>query len=159
MQTFCAIQHYDFNKITSYSYEQLFQTMRKLKLSYAEAEQMYRKRVFNVFARNCDDHTKNFAFLMEPDGKWKLSPAYDICHAYRPDSEWVSQHNLSINGKRKDFVKDDLLTIAKQNNIRNPRGIINEVLETVAKWMNYAAKYKVDNTLAKAIDTILILNI
>lgn len=71
----------------------------------------------------------------------------------------MSQHNLSINGKRKDFVKDDLLTIAKQNNIRNPRGIINEVLETVAKWMNYAAKYKVDNTLAKAIDTILILNI
>jgi serine/threonine-protein kinase HipA len=65
MQTFCAIQHYDFNKITSYSYEQLFQTMRQLKLSYAEAEQMYRRRVFNVFARNCDDHTKNFAFLME----------------------------------------------------------------------------------------------
>lgn len=159
MQTFCAIQHYDFNKITSYSYEQLFQTMRQLKLSYAEAEQMYRRMVFNVFARNCDDHTKNFACLMEPNGKWKLSPAYDICHAYRPDSEWVSQHNLSINGKRKDFVKEDLLTIAKQNNIRYPEGIINEVLETVAKWMDYAVQYKVDNTLARAIDTTLIRKI
>ena len=81
MQTFCALQHYDFNKTNSYSYEQLFQTMRRLKLSYPEAEQQYRRMIFNVFARNCDDHTKNFAFLMERDGKWKISPAYDICHA------------------------------------------------------------------------------
>jgi serine/threonine-protein kinase HipA len=159
MQTFCAIQHYDFNKISSYSYEQLFQTMRQLRLSYAEAEQMYRRLAFNVFARNCDDHTKNFAFLMEPDGKWKLSPAYDICHAYRPDSDWVSQHNLSINGKRKDFVKEDLLTIAKTNSIRNPEGILNEVLETVAKWMEYAESYKVNGELARAIDLTLIKKI
>lgn len=156
MQTFCAIQHFDFSRVTSYSYEQLFQTMRQLKLSYAEAEQMYRRMVFNVLARNCDDHTKNFAFLMEPDGKWKLSPAYDICHAFRPDSDWVSQHNLSINGKRKDFVRNDLISIAKQNNIRNPDGIINEVLEGVKKWMDYAAQYKVNSNLATAIDSTLI---
>lgn len=159
MQTLCAIQHYDFSKINSYSYEQLFQTMRLLKLSYGEAEQLYRRMVFNVFARNCDDHTKNFAFLMEPDGKWKLSPAYDICHAFRPNSEWVSQHNLSINGKRKDFVKEDLLTVAKQNNICNPKAIINEVLETVAKWADYATQYKVSNQLAKAIDATIIRKI
>jgi serine/threonine-protein kinase HipA len=156
VQTFCAIQHYDFNKITSYSYEQLFQTMRQLKLSYPEAEQMYRRMVFNVLARNCDDHTKNFAFIMEPSGKWKLAPAYDICYAYRPDSEWVSQHNLSINGKRKDFVKEDLLTLAKQNSIRNPEGILVEVTDTMGKWMNYAETYKVENKLAKIIDTALI---
>ncbi|GAA0886522.1 type II toxin-antitoxin system HipA family toxin [Sphingobacterium siyangense subsp. cladoniae] len=159
VQTFCAIQHYDFNQISSYSYEQLFQTMRLLKLSYAEAEQMYRRMVFNVFARNCDDHTKNFAFLMEPDGKWKLAPAYDVCHAYRPDSDWVSQHNLSINGKRKDFVKNDLLTIAKQNSIRNPEGIIEEVLDIVNTWPEYAKKYSVDAKLAKAIDSTLIRTI
>lgn len=159
MQTFCAMQHFDFNQITSYSYEQLFQTMRLLKLSYAEAEQMYRRMIFNVFARNCDDHTKNFAFLMEPDGQWSLSPAYDICHAYRPDSEWVSQHNLSINGKRKDFVKEDLLAIAKQNSVRNPEGIIAEVLEAVSKWMVFAASCKVEEKLAKAIDSTLIRSI
>ena len=159
MQTFCALQHYDFSKISSYSYEQLFQTMRHLKLSYTEAEQMYRRMVFNVFARNCDDHTKNFAFLMKPDGKWRLSPAYDVCHAYRPESDWVSQHNLSINGKKKNFTKEDLLTIARQNNIRNPEGIINGVLATVAKWMDYAAEYKVNDTLAKAIDVTLIKTI
>lgn len=156
MQTLCAMQHYDFGQIFSYSYEQLFQTMRLLQLSYAEAEQMYRRMVFNVLARNCDDHTKNFAFLMGPQGRWELSPAYDVCHAYRPDSDWVSQHNLSINGKRKGFVKEDLLAIAKQNSIRNPQGIIQEVLDVVARWQEYAGTYKVDEKLALAIGSTLI---
>lgn len=159
VQTFCALQHYDFNLISSYSYEQLFQTMRLLKLSYPEAAQMYRRMVFNIMARNCDDHTKNFAFMMENDGKWKLAPAYDICHAYRPGSEWVSQHNLSINGKRKDFNKEDLLTIAKQNSIKNPEIIISEVLTGINNWMDYAENIGVDKNLANAIDATLIKNI
>lgn len=156
MQTFCALQHYDFNNVSSYSYEQLFQTMRQLRLSYAEAEQLYRRMVFNVLARNCDDHTKNFAFLMDQEGKWRLSPAYDICHAYRPDSVWVSQHCLSINGKRKDFVMDDFLAIAKQNSIRNPQGIIQGVQEIVSNWIEYAGKYTVNAKLAEAIAANLV---
>ncbi|WP_430615640.1 type II toxin-antitoxin system HipA family toxin [Flavobacterium sp. JP2137] len=158
VQTFCALQHYDFNQIASYSYEQLFQTMRLLRLSYAEAEQLYRRMLFNVLARNCDDHTKNFAFIMHPNGKWKLAPAYDICHAYRPVSEWVSQHNLSINGKRKDFSKHDLFAIAKQNSIRNPQAILDEVLETINHWPTYAKMYAVEEKLAKAIDFTLLRN-
>jgi serine/threonine-protein kinase HipA len=156
MQTFCALQHFDFNNVSSYSYEQLFQTMRQLRLSYAEAEQLYRRMVFNVLARNCDDHTKNFAFLMDREGKWSLSPAYDICHAYRPDSVWVSQHCLSINGKRKDFVIDDFLTIAKQNSIRNPLGIIQEVQERVSNWTDYAEKLSVNSRLMEAIAATLV---
>lgn len=156
MQTFCALQHFDFNNVSSYSYEQLFQTMRQLRLTYAEAEQLFRRMVFNVLARNCDDHTKNFAFLMDQEGKWSLSPAYDICHAYRPDSVWVSQHCLSINGKRKDFVMDDFSAIAKQNSIRNPQGIIQEVQDVVADWMDYAGKYKVSSKLAEAIAATLV---
>ena len=105
VQSFCAMQHYDFNEVTSYSYEQLFETMRMLRLPYPQAEQLYRRMVFNVMSRNCDDHTKNFAFVMDKQGKWKLSPAFDICHAYRPGSDWVSQHALSINGKRKYITK------------------------------------------------------
>jgi serine/threonine-protein kinase HipA len=81
-------------------YEQLFQTMRELKLPYPDAEQMFRRMVFNVLARNCDDHTKNFAFRLKKDGKWELAPAYDVCHAYQPKHKWVSQHALTINGKR-----------------------------------------------------------
>ncbi len=140
--------------------------MRLLKLSYTEAEQMYRRMVFNVFSRNCDDHTKNFAFLMDKQGKWYLAPAYDICHAYRPNShayrpnsKWVSQHNLSINGKRKNFTKEDLTIIATQNSIRNPQGIIDEILEIINQWKNYAVTYKVEAKLAKAIDNTLIKKI
>ena len=90
IQTFCALKHFDYNLVNSFSYEQLFQCMRELKLTYADAEQMFRRMVFNVIARNCDDHTKNFSFILKQGGKWELSPAYDLCHAYRPGSEWVS---------------------------------------------------------------------
>jgi len=150
-QTLCALQHYDFANITSYSYEQVFQTMRLLRLTYAEAEQMYKRMVFNVVARNCDDHTKNFAFLMDTQGKWKLAPAYDICFAYRPDSVWVSQHNLSINGKRKYFERKDLISIAEQNSIRNPEKIIDQALDLVKNWNEYAEMYQVDPVLAQQI--------
>src|SRR5690606_13105983 len=121
-----------------YSYEQVFQTMRLLRLSYAEEEQMFERMVFVVVARNCDDHTKNFAFLMDTQGKWKLASAYDICCAYRPDSVWVSQHNLSINGKRKSFERKDLITIAEQNSIRHPEKIVNQAPGLVKNWNQYA---------------------
>ena len=147
IQTLCAMQHYDFSQITSYSYEQLFQTMRLLRLPYPQAEQLYRRMVFNVIARNCDDHTKNFAFRLKKEGSWELAPAYDICFAYRPDSDWVSQHNLSINGKRKDITKDDLLNIAKNMNIKKANAIIEEISATVANWYQYAEKAKVTEDL------------
>lgn len=156
VQTLCAVQHYDFANTSSYSYEQVFQCMRQLKLTYAEAEQMYKRMVFNVIARNCDDHTKNFAFLLDQSGKWKLAPAYDICFAYRPDSQWVSQHNLSINGKRKDFTRKDLLSIAVQNSVRNPEKWIDKCLALVKDWRNYANQFMVDEEKTNAIDSFLI---
>ena len=127
-----------FNEVRSYSYEQLFQTMRILRLPYPDAEQMYRRMVFNVIARNCDDHTKNFAFRLKEGGKWELAPAYDICHAYRPDSIWVSQHALSINGKRTNLNKEDLMAFAKAMNIKKPGSIISEIHTTVQNWTSYA---------------------
>ena len=154
-QTLCALQHYDFANITSYSYEQIFQTMRQLRLSYAEAEQMFKRMVFNVLARNCDDHTKNFSFLMTKEGKWKLAPAYDVCFAYRPDSVWVSQHNLSINGKRKNIMREDLLVVAKQNSIRNPNAVIDACLKVVGQWRTYATNYQVEEQKMTAIEQVL----
>ncbi|WP_158961182.1 type II toxin-antitoxin system HipA family toxin [Myroides fluvii] len=155
-QTLCALQHYDFANITSYSYEQVFQTMRQLRLSYVEAEQMFKRMVFNVLARNCDDHTKNFSFLMTKEGKWKLAPAYDICFAYRPDSTWVSQHNLSINGKRKNITREDFLRVAEQNSIRNPNEVINSCLAVTSQWRTYASAYQVEQEKMTAIEQILI---
>lgn len=147
VQTLCAMQHYDFNQITSFSYEQLFQTMRLLRLPYPEAEQMFRRMVFNVIARNCDDHTKNFAFRLRKEQEWELTPAYDICFAYRPGSNWVSQHNLSINGKRMNITRDDLLEVAKSMNIKKANIIINEINDTVRNWITFAEQVKVDEKL------------
>ena len=151
IQTLCAMQHYDFNQITSFSYEQLFQTMRLLKLPYPQAEQLYRRMVFNVIARNCDDHTKNFAFRLKKEGNWELSPAYDICFAYRPDSDWVSQHNLSINGKRTYITKEDLLSVAKSMNIKKANTIIQQIDDTVKKWYEFAEEAKVEKDLKERI--------
>ena len=144
IQTLCAMQHYDFNQIMSFSYEQVFQTMRLLRVPYPQAEQMFKRMVFNVIARNCDDHTKNFAFRLKQGGVWELAPAYDICFAYRPESEWVSQHNLSINGKRKNITKEDLLAVAKSMNIKKANRIIEQISETVVDWYTYAEQAKVE---------------
>ncbi len=140
VQSFCAMAHYDFNNITGYSYEQLFETMRRLLLPYTDAEQLYRRMVFNVAARNCDDHTKNFAFTMNKTGQWALSPAFDVCHAYRPGSAWVSQHSLSINGKHRDITRKDLLTVAETMNIKKPELIINQVTSAVSDWHVFASQ-------------------
>ena len=145
IQTLCAMQHYNFNQITSFSYEQLFQTMRLLKLPYPQAEQLFRRMAFNVIARNCDDHTKNFAFILKQNENWELTPAYDVCFAYRPESTWVSQHNLSINGKRKDITKDDLLILAKSMNIKKANQIIQQTNDVVRKWATFAEEAKVKN--------------
>jgi len=156
IQTFCAMQHYDFNEVRSYSYEQLFQTMRLLRLPYPDAEQMYRRMVFNVIARNCDDHTKNFAFRLKEGRNWELAPAYDICHAYRPDSIWVSQHALSINGKRTGIGKDDLINFAKAMNIKKSKNIISKINTQVQHWNNYADEVKVNTELRDSIKGTLL---
>lgn len=156
IQSLCGIAHYDFQEVTSYSYEQVFQVLRTLRMLYPEAEQLYRRMVFNVMARNCDDHTKNFGFVMSQDGKWKLSPAYDVCHAYRPGSTWVSQHALSINGKRDGITRDDLLSVAKQMNIKKAEAIIDQAKDVVGKWTYYAEEVGVEPKLAEAIDKTLL---
>lgn len=157
MQSFCAMRHFDFNMVGYYSYEQLFETMRALGLAYPEAEQLFRRMVFNVLARNCDDHTKNFAFLMDRTGKWKLSPAYDVCHAYRPDSNWVNKQSLSVNGKRENMSTDDFLAVAAQMNIKKAKHIIDEITATIKNWQNYAEQVEVSDKLRNAIQETLLV--
>lgn len=147
IQTFCALKHFDYNRVSSFSYEQLFQTMRELRLTYQDAEQMFRRMVFNVIAKNCDDHTKNFSFLLKKDKKWELAPAYDVCHAYRPGSEWVSQHALSINGKRQNITKNDLMAIGQSIKCKKASKIIDEINSTVKQWRNFADEVKVSPAL------------
>ncbi len=143
VQTLCALQHFDYNDMFSFSYEQVFQTMRALRLMYPDAEQMFRRMVFNVLATNYDDHTKNFAFMLKLGGKWELAPAYDICFAFDPTNAWVGQQTLSVNGKRLNITKADLMTIAKSNNIKKGESIINEINAVVKSWSDFATEAKV----------------
>jgi serine/threonine-protein kinase HipA len=135
-QTLCAMAHFDRDE--RYSYEQVFQVMRKLHLSYLEMEQMYKRMVFNVVARNHDDHTKNHSFIMDKIGQWSLAPAYDLCYSYSPSGKWTNQHQLSLNNKRDSFTVDDLISVANKMDIKKAPEIIQQVVSTVSQWEFYA---------------------
>ena len=151
MQSLCGLRHFDFNQVGAFGYEQVFETMRMLRLSYPEAEQMFLRMVFNVLARNCDDHTKNFAFLMDQSGKWSQSPAFDICHAYRPGSLWVSSQSLTVNGKRDGINDSDFLEVARHMNIKKPMEKIEQVKAAVKRWNEFAEVVKVETKLRDSI--------
>ena len=138
MQTLCGIAHYDFNMAGAYSYEQAFMVMRQLRLSKAEAEQQYRRMLFNIIARNLDDHTKNISFLMDSDGKWRLSPAYDVTYSHNPSGKWTNQHQMSLNGKRDNFTREDLIQAGDAISLSKPEEVLNDVVAAVDKWSSYA---------------------
>ena len=152
MQTLCALAHYDFRLLRAYSYEQVFNVMRTIRLPYSEAQEMFRRMVFNVVVRNQDDHTKNISFLMDEDGKWRLSPAYDMGYAYNPNGGWTAMHQMSIGGKFDNISRKDLISFAKVNNIKNAQEIIDEVHEVASKWPDFAKECGVPSAI---IDNIL----
>jgi serine/threonine-protein kinase HipA len=149
MQSLCGIAHFDFNEAGIYSYEQAFSIMRKLRLSKKEAIQQYRRMVFNVVATNHDDHTKNIAFLMDRDGIWSLSPAYDVTFARDPQNQWLRQHQMTINGKQKDFTREDLIAVAGSISLPRPDKIIDEVVAAVADWSTFANDAGVSKSASK----------
>lgn len=159
MQTLCGIAHYDYKMLHAYSYEQTFQVMRRLRLPYSQAEEMYRRMVFNVIARNQDDHTKNISFLMDKGGKWSLSPAYDMSWSYNPKGVWTSKHQMSVNNKWDEITKEDLLAVAKNVNIKQPTEIIDQVKDGVSKWTQYAKEQGIPQNIMNAIGSTLLLNI
>ena len=141
MQTLCGLAHYDFNMLHAYSYEQAFAVMRQLRLPYIEAEEFFRRMVFNVVARNQDDHTKNISFLMDKQGIWHLSPAYDMSWVYNPTGGWTNTHQMSINNKWDNITRDDLLKVAYEMNIKRAKLIIDQVVDAVSQWPRLAAEH------------------
>jgi serine/threonine-protein kinase HipA len=112
--------------------------------------------VFNVVARNCDDHTKNFSFRLKKGGKWELAPAYDLCHAYKPNHTWVSRHALSINGKRENILRSDLLEVGKSIRFKKCNDAIDEICAVVSRWNDYADACQVNRELKQQIGNTLI---
>lgn len=137
------------------AYEDLFVVGRKLNLSADEQSQQYRRMVFNIIAENVDDHTKNFSFIMLPNGEWHISPAYDIVFSADPDSHFYRNHELTILGKRKNITKQDLLLFAQRQDIKNAASIIDEVTEVVMNFKAYAEKIEIDDYWIKKIMRVI----
>ncbi len=138
LQTLCAISHFDFNSPGAYSYEQAFMVLRELNLPPYDIEQLYRRMVFNVISRNQDDHTKNISFLMDKNGNWKLSPAYDVIYSYNPKGEWTNQHQMTINGKRDEFTLKDLYKVGADQRIDSYRSIAKDISDVISTWPKIA---------------------
>ena len=142
MQTLCAMAHMDFNQAGVYSYEQLFSVLNKIGAHHQDAAEAFKRMLFNIYAFNCDDHTKNISFLMNKQGQWKLSPAYDVSFAYNPNGLWTSSHQMTVNGKRKNFTELDFESCAKIGNLscREVKNAMTDVKSAVFNWKAIAKK-------------------
>jgi len=140
LQSLCALAHFDYNLAGAYSYEQALLVIRQLGLPMSAVEEQFRRLVFNIVARNQDDHVKNIAFLMDKTGQWSLSPAFDLTYSYQPTGRWTSVHQMTLNGKRDGFVLEDFKDCAKAASMKRGRAeaIIGEVTEVVSRWRDFA---------------------
>ena len=142
MQSLCALAHFDFNQAGAYAYEQALLTIRQLKLPMAAVEEQFRRMVFNIVARNQDDHVKNIAFLMNKQGEWSLAPAFDVTYSYNPSGSWTATHQMTLNGKRDGFTLADFEACAKSSLMKRGRAktLIDEVQAAVRRWPEFAAE-------------------
>jgi serine/threonine-protein kinase HipA len=140
MQTLGALAHFDFNAPGAHSYEEASQVMWAIGLGQSEAEQLFRRMVFNVYARNQDDHVKNISFLMGRSGRWSLAPAYDMTYAYNPGGVWTGMHQMTVNGKREGITREDLVRCGRHMNLRPPRirDVCDAVCAAVRHWPAFA---------------------
>jgi serine/threonine-protein kinase HipA len=139
MQSLGAMMHYDFNQAGAHSYEQAIQAIKRLRLPIENVEQQFVRAVFNIIARNQDDHVKNIAFLMDQRGRWRLSPAFDVAYSYNPSGDWTARHQMSLNGKRNNFDHNDLLSFAKVCGIKKMRAsqLLGKIAAAVAMWSEF----------------------
>lgn len=147
MQSLGALAHFDYRQPASYSYEQAIQVIQRLGLPRKDVEQQVLRAFFNVVGRNCDDHVKNIAFLMNRRGEWSLSPAFDLSYAWNPTGAWTSRHQMSASGKREDFTRADMLALAGQAGIKQSRAIqmLDRVVAAVRRWPVFASKAEVSD--------------
>lgn len=161
LQSLCAMAHYDFNLAGAYSYEQALFVIRQLGLPMQTLEQQFRRMVFNIIARNQDDHVKNIAFVMDKAGRWTLSPAFDLTYSYNPAGSWTASHQMTMNAKRDDFTLDDFRACAKTASMKRGRAetIVEEVRAVVARWPEYAEEVDVPEAWRESIKSNLRLHL
>jgi serine/threonine-protein kinase HipA len=155
------LAHFDFNNAGAYSYEQAFLVIRQLNLPMESVEEQFRRMVFNIIARNQDDHVKNIAFLMDKAGRWSLAPAFDVIYSYNPSGDLPARHQMTMNGKHDGFTLADFRACAKSALMKRGRAeiIIEEVRAAVANWRDYADQAQVIKDWRKQIQSSFRLNL
>jgi serine/threonine-protein kinase HipA len=148
LQTLCALDHLDFRQRATHSYSQLFIAIARLELGDAAFSQAFRRMAFNVMARNCDDHTKNFSFRLKRGGAWELAPAYDLTHAYNPRGQWTYQHLMSVHGKFDGITREDLLLAADRFGVRRPKDLLSEVRAAIESWPTFVQEAQLSAAVA-----------
>jgi serine/threonine-protein kinase HipA len=151
VQTLCAMDHLDYKQRATHAYAQLFMVIAKLKLGDEAISQAFRRMVFNVMAKNCDDHTKNFSFRLRQGESWELAPAYDVTHAYNPKGEWTYQHLMSVNGKFSAINRADLLLEADRFGVRRPLDLIADVRAALESWSRFSKEAGLNTATTDAI--------
>jgi serine/threonine-protein kinase HipA len=140
IQSLCALAHLDFRVVGAHDYTQLFETADRLGLGPETHAQLFRRMVFNVAAANCDDHTRNFSFLLPEGGAWALAPAYDITHAHQPRSRWTAQHLMAVNGRTQAITRADLAAVGDRFEVPGATALIGAVLAAADSWPEFAAR-------------------
>ena len=153
VQTLCAMNHLDFKQRGTHAYAQLFMAVARLNLGDRALQQVFRRMAFNVMARNCDDHTKNFAFRLKQGGVWELAPAYDVTHAYNPRGEWTYQHLMSVNGKFKEIGREDLLVEAERFGVSRPGDLLKDVRFSLESWPTFSKEAGLSNSASGRVAT------
>jgi serine/threonine-protein kinase HipA len=152
LQSLSALLHLDFRQRATHAYEQLFLAVSRLRLGDPALDQAFRRMAFNAMARNCDDHTKNFGFLLRQGGRWELAPAYDVTHAHNPTGEWTAQHLMSVNGRFDDIRREDLLAVADRFVVPDAKRVLDQVASAVRAWRVFAAEAEIPEEPAGRIE-------
>lgn len=159
MLSLAGIAGYDFKKAGVYSYEDASLVIKRIGGGYQDLKQLYLRMVFNVVTKNHDDHVKNISFLMDKDGKFHLSPAYDLTYSYNPDGDWTKHHQMSLNNKVDDFVEQDLIDVGTKFGLkeRDIKECIDCVKKSTQRFFEFAKKAELPNDIAKTIHKDFVL--
>jgi serine/threonine-protein kinase HipA len=154
MQSLCAMGHIDYNMIHMNEYSDLFSIIRRLGLGEDTEVEAFRRMAFNYLAMNCDDHSKNFAFLMDDEGRWRLAPAYDITFAYNSHNPWLREHLMGINGKFTGVSENDIMDFAERHGIPYAKKTLREVANAIKRWLEFSSKAGLPRNVAEEIATL-----
>lgn len=151
MQSLCALSELDYNTIGVHDYAQYQHAIVALGLGEDAAAEGFRRMAFNFAAANCDDHTKNFTFLMNSTGQWSLAPAYDVTYAFNPEGPWTFQHLMSVGGKFHGVTHADLLVFAERHNVPGAARILGDINDAIDSWTTFASAAGVPGAVSDSI--------